>query len=50
MGTEVIPAAVHTRRALSVVMGSVWFPATVVMPSKSTAGSAAASMMAMASS
>jgi hypothetical protein len=46
----VIPATVHTRRAFSVVLGSVWLPATVVMPSRSIAGLAAASKMAMASS
>jgi hypothetical protein len=50
IGTEVIPATVQTRRALSVVLGSVWLPATVVMPSRSIAGLAAASRMAMASS
>ena len=50
MGTDVIPAAVQIRRAFSVVFGSVWLPATVVMPSRSIAGLAAASKIARASS
>jgi hypothetical protein len=50
MGTPVIPAAVHTRRAFRVVFSSVWFPATVVIASSSTAGSPAASIRARASS
>src|SRR5690606_15587314 len=49
-GTPVIPASVQTRRALSDVFSSVWLPATVVIALRSIAGSAAASMMASASS
>jgi hypothetical protein len=45
-----MPAAVMMRRAFSVVLSSVWLPATVVTASRSIAGFAAASMIANASS
>src|SRR5580704_18098786 len=43
-------AAVHTRRAFSVVFSRVWLPATVVMARRSITGQPRASRMAMASS
>jgi hypothetical protein len=50
IGTSVMPATLQTRRALSVVLSSVWLPATVVIARRSMAGDAAASRIAMASS
>src|SRR4051794_22840763 len=45
-----MPASVHTRRAFSVTLSSVPFPATVVIARRSSAGLAAASSIATASS
>ena len=44
------PANSSTRRAFAVVFSSVWLPATVVTPSRSTSGLASASRIAIASS
>ena len=50
IGTSRMPATLHTRRALSEVFSSVWLPATTVIARSSSAGEAAASRMAIASS
>ena len=49
-GMSVRPASSSTRRALAVVLSSVWLPETVVTPTSSTSGEASASRSAIASS
>src|SRR4051794_7886717 len=50
IGTSRMPASVQTRRAFSVTLSSVPLPATVVIARRSSAGLAAASSIATASS
>ena len=49
-GISVRPASSSTRRALAVVLSSVWLPETVVTPTSSISGEASASRSAIASS
>ena len=48
--TSLRPTSSRTRRAFAVVFSSVWFPATVVTPRRSSSGLASASRSAIASS